>query len=350
MALVAHSGLPTYTRLREEGHQVISQTVARHQDIRELHIGFLNMMPDAALEATERQFFRLIGSCNQIVQFYIHPFSIDGVPRGEKGEAHIDQYYESFTTIQKQGLDALIISGANVTQPKLELEDFWEPLTEVFDWAQKNVASTLCSCLATHALVQYEYGIRRTRLPQKKWGVFSHRVIERGHPLVSNINTRLDLPHSRYNEIFSDDLEQVGLHVLIKSDDAGVHLAVSDDLIRVVYLQGHPEYDMISLLKEYKRECFLFFSGKRAEYPVYPENYFPPAAKKILEAYKKSLAYAKDNGQIAPEFPEALIIPHLDNTWRDTAKAVINNWLGRVYQVTNQGRDYWKHKNGQDIC
>ncbi len=334
MALVAHSGLPTYTRLREEGHQVISRKVAQHQDIRELHIGFLNMMPDAALEATERQFFRLIGSCNQIIQFYIHPFSIEGVPRGEKGRVHIEKYYESFASIQEHGLDALIISGANVTQPKLEQEDFWGPLTEVFDWAQKNVASILCSCLATHALVQYEYGIRRTRLPQKKWGVFSHRVIDRGHPLVSNINTRLDLPHSRYNEIFCDDLERVGLHVLIKSDDAGVHLAVSDDLIRVVYLQGHPEYDMISLLKEYKRECALFFLGKRAEYPAYPENYFTSDAQVILETYRQSLIFAKDNNQIAPEFPEAEIIPYLDNTWRDTAKAVINNWLGKVYQIT----------------
>ncbi len=336
MALVAHSGLPTYTRLREEGHQVISQKVAQHQDIRELHIGFLNMMPDAALEATERQFFRLIGSCNQMVQFYIHPFSIDGVPRGEKGRAHIDKYYEDFATIQEQGLDALIISGANVTRPKLEQEDFWEPLIEVFNWAQKSVTSILCSCLATHALVQYEYGIRRTRLPQKKWGVFSHQVIERKHPLVNNINTRLDLPHSRYNEIFSDDLERAGLCVLIKSDDAGVHLAVSEDLISVVYLQGHPEYDAISLLKEYKRECLLFFSGTREEYPVYPENYFTSVAQKILEKYKNSLLFAKKNGEIAPEFPEAAIIPYLDNTWRDSAKAVINNWLGKVYQMTSQ--------------
>ncbi len=347
MALVAHSGLPTYTRLRKEGHQVISQQVARHQDIRELHIGFLNMMPDAALEATERQFFRLIGSCNQIVQFYIHPFSIEGVPRGEKGQAHIDKYYERFATIQAQGLDALIISGANVTLPELEQEGFWEPLTEVFNWAQKNVTSILCSCLATHALVQYEHGIRRTRLPQKKWGVFSHRVIERGHPLVSNINTRLNIPHSRYNEIFSDDFEKAGLRVLIESDDAGVHLAVSGDLNSVVYLQGHPEYDMISLLKEYKRECLLFFSGVRKEYPVYPENYFTSEVKDLLAEYKNLLVFAKNSGQTAPEFPEEEIIPYLDNTWLDSGKAVINNWLGTVYQITSL-----KHqmvlKNNQD--
>ncbi|MEK7260824.1 MAG: homoserine O-succinyltransferase, partial [Pseudomonadota bacterium] len=28
----------------------------------------------------------------------------------------------------------------------------------------------------------------------------------------------------------------------------------------------------------------------------------------------------------------------LDNTWHDTAEAVINNWIGKVYQVTNNDR------------
>jgi len=49
--------------------------------------------------------------------------------------------------------------------------------------------------------------------PRRNGVVFSHRVIERWHPLVSNINTRLNLPHSRYNEIFSDDFEKAGLRV-----------------------------------------------------------------------------------------------------------------------------------------
>ena len=61
MPLVAHTDLPTFQRLREEGQDVLSVERAAHQDIREMHIGLLNMMPDAALEATERQFFRLVG-------------------------------------------------------------------------------------------------------------------------------------------------------------------------------------------------------------------------------------------------------------------------------------------------
>jgi Homoserine trans-succinylase len=77
MPLVAHSELPTFHRLQQEGTTVLAHQRAIHQDIRELHIGLLNMMPDAALAATERQFFRLIGEANQIAQFYVHPFTLD---------------------------------------------------------------------------------------------------------------------------------------------------------------------------------------------------------------------------------------------------------------------------------
>ena len=71
MPLVQHSKLPTFDRLRDTGHEVLSLERATHQDIRELHVGFLNMMPDAALQATERQFIRLVGGCNRIAQFYV---------------------------------------------------------------------------------------------------------------------------------------------------------------------------------------------------------------------------------------------------------------------------------------
>ena len=60
MPLVAHTGLPTFQRLKEEGEEILTTERASHQSIRELHIGLLNLMPDAALEATEVQFFRLV--------------------------------------------------------------------------------------------------------------------------------------------------------------------------------------------------------------------------------------------------------------------------------------------------
>lgn len=338
MPLVAHTKLPTFQRLIEEGEDVLNPDRASHQHIRELHIGLLNIMPDAALEATERQFFRLVGACNQIAQFHIHPFTIDGLERGEDAQAHIEKYYESFDTIKKDGLDALIISGANVTHNHLSEEDFWQPLTEVFDWAKQNVTSILCSCLATHALIEYCYGIERTSQPKKKWGVFSHKVLERTHPLVAEINTRFDVPHSRFNDVYQSDMEKKGLKVLAASQLVGVHLAASADGIRLVFFQGHPEYDDISLLKEYKREVVLFFNGDREDYPPYPENYFDDKVKLILSAYEKQVKKEKNNKQTLSPFPEQSILEYVDNTWRDTAKAVFNNWLGKVYQITNQDR------------
>ena len=338
MPLVAHTDLPTFARLREEGEVILEVDRASHQDIREMHIGLLNIMPDAALEATERQFFRLVGACNQIAQFHVHPFTIDGLPRDEAAKAHIAKYYEPFEKIKQDGLDALIISGANVTHPHLPEEDFWQPLTEVFAWAKENVTSVLCSCLATHALIEFCYGIERTRLPAKRWGVFAHRLTNRKHPLVAEINTRFDVPHSRFNEIFQKDMEAKGLKVLAVSPDAGVHLAVSPDGFRIVFFQGHPEYDDISLLKEYKREVLRYYRGEIDDYPPFPVNYFTSEAQRIFTDYKRQVIAARQSGEILDEFPENQVLDMIDNTWRDTARAVFDNWLGKVYQLTNQDR------------
>jgi homoserine O-succinyltransferase len=338
MPIVAHNDLPTFARLRAEGQNILDPNRALHQDIRELHIGLLNMMPDTALAATERQFFRLVGQSNQIAQFYVHPFSLDTLPRGPEARAYIERYYEPFGRIREEGLDALIITGANVTHPDLSNEPFWEPLREVVDWALENVTSTLCSCLATHAVLQFRYGHRRYGLPRKMWGVYPHRVVDRDHPLVENVNTLFDVPHSRFNAIGRHQFDAAGLRVLVESEQAGIHLAVSEDGLRLVFFQGHPEYDTVSLLKEYKREVGRFVAGQRRDYPPFPENYIRLRDRAILEEHRYRILNAIDQGQSPPEVPEARIAVGLDNTWHDTAEGVVGNWMGAIYQVTNSDR------------
>ncbi len=338
MPLVAHSRLPTFARLREEGQIILEPDRAAHQDIRELHIGLLNMMPDAALAATERQFFRLVGESNPIAQFYMHPFTLDELKRGPKGVDHVERYYEPFDKLKEEGLDALIITGANVTHPDLSAEPFWKPLIQVIDWALRNVTSVLCSCLATHAVLEFAHGQKRRPLGFKRWGVYTHTVVDRSHPLVNDVNTLFDVPHSRFNDISRAQLEAAGLHVLVESELAGVHLAVSADRFRVVYFQGHPEYDTISLLKEYKREVLRYARREREDYPPFPDSYFSPQAQAILAEYRQRLESAKSTGAKPPELPEDLLAPRLHNTWHDTAEAVVGNWIGKVYQVTNNDR------------
>jgi len=338
MPLVAHSDLPTFARLREQGQQVLPLNRALGQDIRELHIGLLNMMPDAALAATEQQFIRMVGACNQIAQFYVYPFSLPELSRNEQGKEHIRKYYSSFEELQESGLDAMIITGANVTQPSLDQERFWGPLIEVVKWASANVASTLCSCLATHVLLKHFYNIERQPLPDKKWGVYSHRVHHPSHPLIRGINTRFDAPHSRWNAITRAHCAQAGLVVLAESPEAGVHLAVDADLFSHVFFQGHPEYDGNSLLKEYKREVLRFLGGELEEAPPFPENYFSSVACDIADKFLSKALQARQRGQAMPEFPEAELTALVDNTWGDTGKAIINNWLGLVYQLTSLDR------------
>ena len=112
-----------------------------------------------------------------------------------------------------------------------------------------------------------------------------------------------------------------GMNVLAESEKAGVHMAVSPDGFRLLCFQGHPEYDTISLHKEYKRELARYEAGELDTKPPYPENYYGSDLIKRLEN-------GDDEG-----FGNLI-----ENTWRDSARTVIGNWVGQVYQTTNVDR------------
>ena len=44
------------------------------------------------------------------------------------------------------------------------------------------------------------------------------------------------------------------------------------------------------------------------------------------------------SGRPLPPFPDAELEPLVDNTWGDTGKAIVNNWLGLVYGLTSVDR------------
>jgi len=338
MPIIAHSDLPAFDVLSREGETIVPLDAALRQDIRELHIGLLNMMPDAALLATEQQFIRLLGGANQVVQIYVHPFTVPGLAPAPEVQDYIERHHEPFERLRAEGLDGLIVSGANVTSRTPDLEAFWEPLREVMAWAQEHVTSVLCSCLATHSLAQLFHGVRRRPLLNKRWGVFRHRTVAPNHPLLQGANTSFDVPHSRWDEITSRQMEGVGIRVLIESLEGDFHLGTSADGIRLVYFQGHPEYHTTSLLEEYKREVGRYLAGELHTIPPQPDNYFPPMAARIARDYLEDAIAAQAAGATAPTFPEAHIGPLLENTWTDTGKTIFNNWLGLIHRLTDVER------------
>ena len=123
------------------------------------------------------------------------------------------------------------------------------------------------------------------------------------------------------------------MKILAEGDNENVHLAVSKDGFRQICLQGHPEYDMFSLLKEYKRDVNWYQSGQSECYPPFPANYFGPKAQEILEGIKAQILEGNN-----PDFPEEKIEPLLENTWADSARSFMASWMGHVYQTTHMER------------
>ena len=58
----------------------IPAVIRNHERVAEYYqLPSLNL----AMEVTERQFMRLVGGCNRIAQFYVYPFTLPEIPRGQ---------------------------------------------------------------------------------------------------------------------------------------------------------------------------------------------------------------------------------------------------------------------------
>ena len=309
MPVVAHPKLPSIDRLADQGMVLTPEQALENAYDNELHIGLLNLMPDAALEATERQFIRLLASDNQTL-VNVYPTTVDAESRSDYSKKYIDQHYNAIKDFMSRDYDGLIISGANPSQADMTQESFWEPLIEVMEWAEQNTNSILCSCLATHALMK-----------AKSWGVFPHRILHPDHPLMENITDGFNGPHSHYYDISIEEIEETNLKILAVNDRAGFFLLATQESDLILF-QGHPEYDDKSLLKEYEREIKNYLSGQRSDYPEVPENYFSNLTVSRLDEEKKNIL---DNKEFNSFDNSAL--EDIDLGWIETGNTLYKNWL-----------------------
>ena len=179
--------------------------------------------------------------------------------------------------------------------------DYWEELEEIMDWTVTNVTSTIHLCWGAQAGLYHHYGINKVQLPEKKFGVFRHRVRNRKIPLVRGFDDVFYAPHSRHTDVPQELLEADDrIMILADSEEAGVFLCMAKEG-RQIFIMGHPEYDRVTLDQEYKRDL-----GKGLDIQM-PYNY-----------------YQDDNPDIRPLL-----------TWRAHANAIYSNWVNYyVYQVT----------------
>src|SRR5207253_785601 len=116
-------------------------------------------------------------------------------------------------------------------------------------------------------------GIVRRQLDGKRFGVFECARVS-DHPLTASTPPRLQMPHSRWNEVPEEALIACGYRVLTRSAGAGVDLFVKQRRSLFVFFQGHPEYEPVTLLLEYRRDIGRFLRRERETYPTMPEGYF----------------------------------------------------------------------------
>ena len=296
MPLRLKETLPVIDKQKKENIFAMTEERAEHQDIRQLKIAVLNLMPDK--QNTELQLLRLLS--NSPLQIEVTFIRLVTHQYKNTPASYLLNNYQPFYQIEHQYFDGLIITGAPVEKLEFEDVDYWGELTSIFEWSRLHVTSTLYLCWAAQAGLYYHYGVQKYELDKKLSGVFEHTVIDSSSELVRGIDKNFFAPHSRYTGISNEDIiNNDKLTIAADSDDTGVYIVVDDS--GNVFVNGHPEYDLYRLAEEYIRDTDKGLS------PDVPKNYFPD-----------------DDPEKEPV-----------SRWLSSSSLLFTNWLNYfVYQIT----------------
>lgn len=291
--------LPAINLLKEENIFVIDNSRANAQDIRPLKIVVLNLMPLKI--TTETDLIRLLS--NSPLQIEVSFMKLKSHTSKNTPIEHMKAFYRDFASMREERFDGMIITGAPVEHLEFEDVNYWNEITEIFDWTRTHVMSTMYICWAAQAGLYYHYGIPKYQLDKKMFGIFEHHVTEGfSHlPIFRGFDDVFYVPHSRHTEVRREDIDKCKeLQVVSESDESGVHIVMARGG-REIFVTGHSEYSPYTLDGEYRRDL-----GKGLPIDM-PKNY-----------------YRNDDPEQGP-----LV------RWRSTANLLFSNWLNYyVYQET----------------
>lgn len=250
MPIRIQNGLPAKEILERENIFVMDETRALSQQIRPLKVGILNLMP--LKEDTELQILRSLS--NTPLQVDVTFITVTNHDPKHTDKSHLNKFYQTFEEVRKKRFDGFIITGAPVEQMEFEEVDYWTELREIFSWCESHVTSTFYICWGAQAALYYYYGLKKVQLPEKLFGLYMHQVKNRKEPLVRGFDDYFVAPHSRHTTIPHEAIEACPeLKVMADSKEAGVFLCMAEEG-RKIFVMGHPEYDRLTLEKEYLRD------------------------------------------------------------------------------------------------
>ena len=213
MPLNLQKNLPAVELLKKEHIFVMDSLRASEQDIRPLRVVVLNLMPLKI--TTETDLVRLLS--NTPLQVELDFMKIKGHTPKNTPIEHMKEFYKDFDEMQDDFYDGMIITGAPVEQMPFEEVNYWEEVTEIFDWARTHVTSTLYICWAAQAGLYHFYGVPKYDLPAKMFGVFRHTLREPYVPIFRGFDDEFYVPHSRHTEIRREDVMKVPDLTLLSS-------------------------------------------------------------------------------------------------------------------------------------
>ncbi len=295
MPIVIPKSLPAHDILSEENIFVMSHARASEQDIRPIEIAIVNLMPTKV--DTETQLMRLLG--NSPLQVNVTLVNTDSYVSKNTPPEHMRKFYKTFAEIRNRHFDGMIITGAPVETLPFEDVAYWRELQGIMDYADKYITSTLFICWGAQAALYHYYGIDKTVLPKKLFGVYRVRALDGNEPLLRGMNDIMHIPMSRHTTVDEDAVyAHDDLKVLATGDECGISIIKSKDN-KKFFFTGHSEYDRYTLRKEYLRDL-----DKGLEIAP-PLHYFIDG----------------DTDRV-------------NMKWRSTATLLFSNWLNYVYQVT----------------
>ena len=300
MPIKIPNDLPAFEKLEQEGIQLIGEDEASRQDIRPMQVALLNLMPDKP--KTEAQLARLLGATPLQLELTLQTTSTyrpNTVPL-----SHLQSFYKTWDEVRGRKFDGLIITGAPVEMLPFEEVKYWEELTAILDWSRTHVHSSFHICWGAQAALHYFHRVPKHILPTKRFGIYTHYVIEqrdaRRPTLTRGFDDYFLVPVSRHTEIRADDVARVpSLQILAQSNAAGLCL-IHEPAQRTVYMFNHLEYDTFTLHDEYVRD-----RQRRGDVSL-PINYYPD-----------------DDPDKPPR-----------NCWRAYAHLLFGNWINEMYQTT----------------
>lgn len=282
MPITLDKKLPAVDLLRQENIFVMDDKRAVHQDIRPMKLLIVNLMPTK--EATETQLLRLLS--NTPLQVEIDFLYMTSHESKNTGFDHLETFYKTFDDVKDKFYDGMIVTGAPVETLPFEEVDYWQELTQIFDWKKSHVYSTLHLCWGAQAGLYHTYGIDKQLRSEKLSGVYAQTISDNYCPLLRGFDDHFFAPHSRHTEVAEDLVnKQSDLQILAKGEETGLSILATADL-REVYSFGHLEYDRDTLDREYQRDLA---AGKN---PNLPENYYPKDDSSQRPAMRWSLAAA----------------------------------------------------------